>query len=192
MHERHVPVLGLRYWIALCAASIFGANMGDYFAHDLGLGHVAGLPILAIAFALILVRSRFDHTVREGYYWAAIIVIRTAATNSADFAASDMRQPRSWVMVALTLALIATLFTSWRFAWRKVVKTEEQTGVLRADSGYWMSMFLAGTLGTVAGDFFSHNLHLGDAISSLVLSACLGLLFLSDIVDCFGRCRSTG
>jgi uncharacterized membrane-anchored protein len=44
MQKCHVPLLGLRYWTALCLASVFGANMGDFFAHNLGLGHVAGLP----------------------------------------------------------------------------------------------------------------------------------------------------
>ena len=34
-------MLGARYWVALCLASIFGANMGDFFARDLGLGDFA-------------------------------------------------------------------------------------------------------------------------------------------------------
>ena len=51
MQPRHLPRLGLRFWAALCLASIFGANMGDFFAHDLGLGHVRGLPFLALALA---------------------------------------------------------------------------------------------------------------------------------------------
>ena len=36
MQQIHVPVLGMKYWVALCVASVFGANMGDFFAHDLG------------------------------------------------------------------------------------------------------------------------------------------------------------
>jgi uncharacterized membrane-anchored protein len=44
MQQIHLPMLGARYWAALCLASIFGANMGDFFARNLGLGHVAGLP----------------------------------------------------------------------------------------------------------------------------------------------------
>jgi uncharacterized membrane-anchored protein len=50
---------------------------------------------------------------------------------------------------------------------------------LRADTGYWISMFIAGTLGTVIGDYCSHNLHLGDAGASLLLSPILGLLFVA-------------
>ena len=41
MHGRHLPALGPRFWTALCLASIFGANMGDFFARDIGLGHIA-------------------------------------------------------------------------------------------------------------------------------------------------------
>ena len=47
MQPIHLPTLGARYWTALCLASIFGANMGDFFARNVGLGHVAGLPFLA-------------------------------------------------------------------------------------------------------------------------------------------------
>ena len=39
-------------------------------------------------------------------------------------------------------------------------------------------MFLAGTLGTVIGDYCSHNLHLGNGESSLLLSAFVAALFL--------------
>ena len=46
MQAIHLPTLGARYWTALCLASIFGANMGDLFAGNLGLGHVASLPLL--------------------------------------------------------------------------------------------------------------------------------------------------
>jgi len=55
MQPIHLPTLGARYWSALCLASIFGANMGDLFARNLGLGHVAGLPFLAVALAIVIV-----------------------------------------------------------------------------------------------------------------------------------------
>lgn len=59
MQPIHLPTLGARYWSALCLASIFGANMGDLFARNLGLGHVAGLPFLAVALAIVVVVERF-------------------------------------------------------------------------------------------------------------------------------------
>ena len=83
MQQIHLPALGARYWTALCLASIFGANMGDFFAHDLGLGHVAGLPIFALALLIVVASERFDRTVHQAYYWTAIIIVRTAATNFA-------------------------------------------------------------------------------------------------------------
>jgi uncharacterized membrane-anchored protein len=39
-------------------------------------------------------------------------------------------------------------------------------------------MLIAGTLGTVMGDYFSHNLHLGDGIGAVVLSVVLAGFFL--------------
>jgi uncharacterized membrane-anchored protein len=69
--------------------------MGDLFARNLGLGHVAGLPFLAIALAIVMVAARFDRVQHESYYWIAIVIVRTAATNFADFATGDMNLPRS-------------------------------------------------------------------------------------------------
>jgi uncharacterized membrane-anchored protein len=176
MQPNHLPALGSRYWSALCLASIFGANMGDFFARNLGLGHVSGLPFLVAALAIVIVAERFDRLQHQGYYWLAIIIVRTAATNFADFAAGDLKLPRIWVMIALTVLLVAALWLSWQFAWRQLAGKSDN--LLRADVGYWVSMFIAGTLGTVIGDFCSHNLHLDDAGAALLLSPMVAALFL--------------
>jgi uncharacterized membrane-anchored protein len=168
MQSVHLPNLGARYWTALCLASIFGANMGDLFARNMGLGHVAGLPFLAIALAIVIVAERFDRLQHEIYYWIAIIIVRTAATNFADFAAGDLKLPRVWVMAGLTVLLAAALWLTWRYVWRRLSNTTDN--MLRADLGYWICMFIAGTLGTVIGDFCSHNLGLDDAGAAIALS----------------------
>lgn len=177
MKPIHLPALGPRYWAALCIASIFGANMGDFFAHNLGLGHVAGLPFLAAALAIVMVAERFDTLQHQVYYWCAIIIVRTAATNFADFAAGDLKLSRLGIMVVLAILLIAAVWLSWRFAWRSLANKTDK--VLRADLGYWVCMFLAGTLGTVIGDYSSHNLKLDDAGAAVLLSPIVALLFVA-------------
>ena len=174
MQDRHLPSLGPRFWAALCLASIFGANMGDYFAHNLGLGHVAGLPFLAVAFAVVLMVERFDRAVHEVYYWVAIILVRTAATNLGDFFAGDLKLPRPWVMAGLIVLLAVVVAIAARTVWRTA---GAEVRVLRADAAYWLAMLVAGTLGTVMGDYVSHNLHLGDLWGSVALSVPLLVLF---------------
>jgi uncharacterized membrane-anchored protein len=178
MQRIHLPMLGARYWAALCLASIFGANMGDFFARNLGLGHVAGLPFLALALAIIVASERFDRSVHQVYYWTAIIIVRTGATNFADFACGDMKLPRVLVIAGLAALLVAAVFASWQFAWRRQSDSNASDTVLRADAGYWVSMFIAGSLGTVIGDYCSHDLHLGDGGASLLLVPILAVLFL--------------
>jgi uncharacterized membrane-anchored protein len=174
MQSNHLPMLNARYWSALCLASIFGANMGDLCARNLGLGHVGGLPYLAIALALVMIVERFDRTQHQSYYWIAIIIVRTAATNFADFAAGDMKLPRPWVMAVLLILLVAVVWLSWKFVWQH--RSAKSDSVLRADLGYWISMFIAGALGTVMGDFCSHNMHLGDLGASILLSPVVAVL----------------
>lgn len=177
MHARHLPIPGPRFWIALCLASIFGANMGDFFAHDIGLGHVAGLPFLAIGFALVAIAERYDAGIRHLYYWLAIIVVRTAATNLADYFAGDLKLPRPWVMTSLAvlLVLVVAVIAQARRCGEPVDRRRE---LLRADTAYWIGMLLAGTLGTVIGDYVSHNLGLGDARATVALGVPLAALFV--------------
>ena len=176
MKQQHVPLLGPRFWAALCLASIFGANLGDFFAHDLGLGHISGLPFLTVAFALILLAERYDRAAHEIYYWLAIVVIRTAATNLGDLFAGDLKLPRPWVMAALVVLLaIAVALIRKRRLRMGVDRTRE---FLDANALYWIGMLLAGTLGTVMGDYVSHNLRLGDLYASAALSLPLALLFI--------------
>jgi uncharacterized membrane-anchored protein len=150
--------------------------MGDLFARNLGLGHVAGLPFLAVALAIVIFAERFDRIQHEIYYWIAIIIVRTAATNFADFAAGDLKLPRVWVMAGLMVLLVAALWLTWQFAWRRLANKTDN--VLRADLGYWICMFIAGTLGTVIGDFCSHNLRLDDAGAAIALSPIVVVLLL--------------
>jgi uncharacterized membrane-anchored protein len=177
MKDQHLPALGPRFWGALCLASIFGANMGDFFAHNIGLGHVAGLPFLAVGFAVVMVIERFDRTAHEIYYWLAIILVRTAATNLGDFFAGDLRIARPLVMATLTVMLALVIALAWQTRW-KSLGGDPKTAVLRADGPYWFGMLLAGTLGTVMGDYFSHNLQLGDAVGAIVLTAILAAMFV--------------
>ena len=180
MQQKHLPTLGARYWAALCLASIFGANMGDFFARDLGLGHVAGLPFLVLALVVVVIGERFDRSVHQVYYWTAIIIVRTGATNFADFACGDLKLPRLSVIAGLVAILAVALFASWQLVWRRQFdKSNAPDTVLRADLGYWISMFVAGSLGTVIGDYCSHDLHLGDGGASLLLTPLLALLFVA-------------
>jgi uncharacterized membrane-anchored protein len=176
MQPIHLPALGARYWSALCLASIFGANMGDLCARNLGLGHVAGLPFLVIALAIVMIAERLDRIQHQAYYWIAIVIVRTAATNFADFAAGDLKLPRICVMAALAVLLVAAPWLVWQFAWRR--RADKTDNLLRADLGYWVCMFIAGTLGTVMGDFCSHNLGLDDGGAAILLSPIVAILFL--------------
>jgi uncharacterized membrane-anchored protein len=176
MDERHLPLLNVRFWIALCLASIFGANLGDFFAH-IGLGHIAGLPLLAIAFALTLIAERRDRSIHDLYYWIAIVIVRTAATNIGDLLAGDLKLPRPWVMLGLAVLLALTV-AAIHDRRRRVASPDQRRELLTADWLYWIGMLLAGALGTVIGDYVSHNLRLGDVVASLALGVPLALLFI--------------
>jgi hypothetical protein len=158
-----VPPVSPRYWVAISAASIFGANMGDFFAHALHLGHVRGIPILALLFAGLIVAERRSSRASEAYYWAVIVVLRTAATNLADFATHDLRLPYPLVIAGLAALLLGLAART----------TRQAAGVPAADGCFWATMLTAGTLGTGIGDYSADDLGLGIGVGTLVLGAML-------------------
>jgi uncharacterized membrane-anchored protein len=174
MKPRHLPVSGLRYWIALCLASILGCNTGDYWASFFGF--LAGLPVLLAALALILFIEPRDPRPHEGYYWAAIIVVRTAATNLADAAARQFGMPGSIAMLAILMMVLT------RARYRAGLSSSMSAGGLpNVDLVYWGTMLVAGTLGTVLGDFSSFRSGLGLAGASTVWSVIVAILVAAQI-----------
>ena len=150
---RSLPRIGARYWLALCAASIFGTNTGDFVAGYLHLGHLAGLPWLLGAFVLILLLERLGAGKTPLWFWAAIIVMRTAATNVGD-AFHDFGMgfgisvPVSLVLFIASVALYASV----------TPKRSPGDDTVRVNGTYWVAMMVAGVLGTVGGDAAAKSL----------------------------------
>ena len=144
---RNLPEISANYWLALVAASIFGTNTGDFVARYLHLGHLAGLPYMALIFGAILLLARWARHSHALYFWAAIITMRTAATNVGD-AFHDFHVPYS-----LSIAVVLVLFAAGVLLYRRVSAGTGQQGAVRVDSAYWVCMMLAGVLGTIGGDF---------------------------------------
>jgi uncharacterized membrane-anchored protein len=144
---RSLPRIGAHYWLALSAASIFGTNTGDFVAGYLHLGHLAGLPWLLAAFAVILVLERASPVKTPLWFWAAIITMRTAATNVGD-AFHDFGMGFA-ISVPLTLALFVASVAVYARVTPKQAAGED---TVRVNAAYWVAMMLAGVLGTVGGD----------------------------------------
>lgn len=173
MQSKHVPALGVRYWTAVSMASVAGANLGDFLSHTLHMGHVRGLAPLALVLAGILLAERRARSGGEAYYWLAIVTLRTAATNLADFATHDLRLGYGWVIAGLAAALAAML----EFRRGAQGRALTQAGLPQTDGRYWTAMLIAGTLGTAAGDFVSDGLGFGAGPASLITLVVLAAVF---------------
>ena len=175
MKQFHTPQVNARYWTAITLASVFGTNMGDLYAHESGLGIGRGLAVLAVLTAVVFVAERLEERRHEAYYWLVIILIRTGATNIADYLLYRVRVPE----LALTgvLALLLALF-GWGTSRRASVPPREaRHGLPETNVAYWLAMLSAGVFGTVVGDICEHRF--GDGISAVGLTALLLLVLLA-------------
>jgi uncharacterized membrane-anchored protein len=176
MNPRNLPIIDTRYWVAILAASMCGANTGDFASRILGLGHTRGLLPLGLIFLAIVWAERRSKVWTEAYYWLAIIVLRTGATNLADLGTHDLKLGYFLCMGAL-VALMTTMLLIDRargVEGTHVVGTDGHHHSLPAtDASYWITMLAAGTLGTAAGDWVAEETPLGLGVGSAVLVAIL-------------------
>lgn len=173
MKPFHNPQVNGRYWLAILLASVFGTNLGDLYAHESGLGIGPGVLLLAALAAFAFVGERRDPRPHEAWYWLDIIIIRTGATNIADWLAFRVRVPP----LALGLGLVLLLAgLAWQM--HRVARTGHNANrrLPDTDAVYWAAMLTAGVLGTVLGDDASHAI--GEGAASIGLGLLLGLVLL--------------
>ena len=72
------------------AASAFGTNLGDFWADGLALGQLGSFASLASVCAVAVWGDSRAGGRTEVFYWIAIMALRAAATNLADFLTHDL------------------------------------------------------------------------------------------------------
>lgn len=167
MRYANVPMIGARYWTAISMASVFGCNLGDFVSLYLHWGHWRGLFPLAVVFAVLIVCERRFAATTEAWYWAVVIVLRTAATNVADLATHTWEWRYLGVIAAL--AVLQVLFILAALP-RLPATGSDRDGRPATDGWYWLSLLTAGTLGTAIGDYVAEDLHLGTGFGTLLLT----------------------
>ncbi len=184
MNTSHNPVIDLRYWVLISLASIFGTNTGDLavrlcklsglFPADglMGLKHAGPLPILILLFVILWKAEKKDPFKTELFFWSAILVIRTAATNIADMLAGDLHFDP--LMCSGVLAVLLGLLSIWWQSNRS--KPIDPLFVPETNFVYWFMMAIAGILGTVLGDYLADEY--GLAMMAAILSIAMFALVL--------------
>ncbi len=154
-----MQVAGTRYWIALCLASLLGADLGDQVAHDLHMGHWLGVGPLAMLLAATIALHRRSAVATGAFFWMSVVLLRTVATNIADLLTHDLHLSQAPLIALLAAGLLAA-------GWRATP--------LRTDARFWLALFLAGTLGTVLGDDASDSAGLPLASGMLAIATAIG------------------
>src|SRR5215475_2965288 len=147
MRRRNLPTIDAGYWAAIVAASICGTNTGDLAAGPLGLGHVHGILPLAVIFLAIVWAEKLLDWTTVAFYWLAIIVLRTMATNIADFATHDMKMSYP-LFVLLLIAFMGVMIWAGGF-WTSTTEqpaTQSTARLPTTDWNYWIVMLAAGVL----------------------------------------------
>jgi len=176
MRLKVTPNVGARYWAAIMLASICGTNLGDIIPDVLKLAPAKGLIVLALMFAILVLVERASAKGSEAFYWIAILLVRAAATNIADYSIDHARLTYFDVVTTLVIVFIGIVMLRRR-------STLEQTkGALQTDGLYWLTMLIAGTLGTATADAIGHafnSVRIGVPISASIATLALLLILIA-------------
>lgn len=147
-----------------------GTNAGDLAAGPLRLGHVHGMLPISLLFLAVIFTEKFVSWTTVAFYWLAIILLRTMATNIADFATHDLRMSYP-AFLGLLIAFMAVMIWADRFRGTPP-PAGDNTGtgfkIPVADWSYWVLMLTAGVLGTALGDWLADDIVPGTYWASLV------------------------
>ncbi|MDE1942212.1 MAG: hypothetical protein KGI47_03590 [Betaproteobacteria bacterium] len=174
MKNQHNPLINLRYWVLLNLVSVLGTNTGDLMVHlfrlafgdqtrIFGLKHLGPFPILLVMFLLVYLLAQRSERPQESYFWALILIIRTAATNIADMLSDDL----SFSLTAIFLLLGLPLLVYSLYWQSQRTKPISVPFVPETPWNYWAAMMFAGVLGTAAGDALWQAMGLSTAAAPL-------------------------
>jgi uncharacterized membrane-anchored protein len=157
-------------------ASLFGTTLGDFFANTLGLGFTGALLPFAIVFISLLVMERRLEITTQFFYWAAVVIARTSATNIADLFTHAFQLNYLALTACLLALLVAILFIGRKFLADRSLRKRgrgEGDALPATDLTYWAAMLFASVLGTTSGDFVADGLGLGTQVGGVILLAVL-------------------
>jgi uncharacterized membrane-anchored protein len=173
-------------------ASIVGTTFGDFISTGLNFGFVKGLFPLCFTLTAIFVAEWKTKGKNEIYYWAAIVITRTVATNLADLATHGLNLDYVWLEVALFSFFAVTMLFHRTAVDRSVASSDvvglTSTSLPNNDVRYWVMILVASTIGTTLGDFLADNLGLGVAWASILLGSILaGVFYLRRRIKLFDQ-----
>jgi uncharacterized membrane-anchored protein len=176
MRLKVTPDVSPRYWAAIMIASIFGTNLGDIIPDILKLAPGEGLIVLGVMFAIMVFVERATAKGSEAFYWIDILLVRAAATNIADYSIDHAHLTYFDVVTALAIIFIGILMLRHRS------RLKRTKGTLQTDGLYWLTMLVAGTLGTATADAIGHSFNsvrIGVPISASIATLALLLILIA-------------
>eukprot|EP01037_Dinobryon_pediforme_P031314 gene31314-35744_t len=124
-----------------------GTNAGDLAAGPLGLGHVHGLLPLGLLFLAVLLVEKQTRWSSVAFYWGAVILLRTMATNIADYATHDLVSFPA-LFAILAAVMVAVLLVDHLLSRPRESKASSRVTMPSTNASYWIVMLAAGVFGT--------------------------------------------
>jgi uncharacterized membrane-anchored protein len=182
MRDKNLPVLDGRYWVAILAASVLGTTFGDFVSEDLGLTFAGALLPLGALFATVLLLERRARMTNVAWYWVAVVIFRSTATNLGDFISRTLKLGYGGVSLALGILLAVFVFMTIRSSASSAFTRGVGTGrkLLTVNSRYWAALLIASVFGTTFGDWVSDDTGLGFGRASLLLGTLLAIAVIVD------------
>lgn len=167
---RKVPEITVYFWVIKVLTTAMGEATSDYSVH--AINPVIAVCLGFIAFAGSMVLQLRARRYIAWVYWFAVVMVAVFGTMAADVLHVRFHVPYA-VSTLLFAVILAAVLIGWYLSERTL--SIHSIVTLRRELFYWATILSTFALGTAAGDFTAHTLHLGFLPSGLLFTAVIAV-----------------
>jgi uncharacterized membrane-anchored protein len=154
------------FWIVKLLTTAGGEAGSDYLGHNVAVGAVAELILVAVALVIQLRTRRYI----AAAYWLLALAIAVFGTGASDTLHIVLGIPYAGTTLIWAVILTAIF---WRWYRREGTLSIHSITTRRRESYYWATVFATFALGTALGDYTATALNLGFLASGILFAVII-------------------
>jgi uncharacterized membrane-anchored protein len=154
------------FWIVKLLTTAGGEAGSDYLGHNVAVGAVAELILVAVALVIQLRTRRYI----AAAYWLLALAIAVFGTGASDTLHIALGIPYAGTTLIWAVILTAIF---WRWYRREGTLSIHSITTRRRESYYWATVFATFALGTALGDYTATALNLGFLASGILFAVII-------------------
>lgn len=171
-----VPEVTFLFWVIKIMATTVGETGADFLSMTMDLGLVITSYVMGALFLVALFFQLRSKKYIPSLYWLVVVLISIVGTLISDNLVDNLGVSLETTTIIFGAALVLT-FILW-YASEKTLSVHTIV-TSRRELFYWAAILFTFALGTSAGDLIAESMGLGYALSGLIFTTVIAVIYLA-------------